>query len=243
MDEIQFIFQVESVDKEGLLDQVSAALEKRLEIRQQQVRPQKNMPDMSHMTEEQKQDYFKRQRKYKIFWGIVFIALGIYMVLANIQKPAAGVTQLVVGAFAIIMGIYYILFGGKQKKAKQFKDKTKFVNAAVEFLDEQVKHTAEKKVQIAFFEEEMVTINGELEELDQDAVAYGDMECALEGPDMFLLTYNNRGVLLQKKDLTMGSVEEFRAFLLRSVKNFARLEDDKEQVSEEETEETPKTEE
>lgn len=243
MDEIQFIFQVESVDKEGLLDQVSAALEKRLEIRQQQVRPQKNMPDMSHMTEEQKQDYFKRQRKYKIFWGIVFIALGIYMVLANIQKPAAGVTQLVVGAFAIIMGIYYILFGGKQKKAKQFKDKTKFVNAAVEFLDEQVKHTAEKKVQIAFFEEEMVTINGELEELDQDAVAYGDMECALEGPDMFLLTYNNRGVLLQKKDLTMGSVEEFRAFMLRSVKHYAMLEDNKVQESEATPEETEKTEE
>lgn len=243
MDEIQFIFQVENVDKEGLLAQVSTALEKRLEIRQQQIKPQKNMPDMSNMTEEQKQDYFKRQRKYKIFWGIVILALGIYMVLANIKNPAAGVTQLVVGVFAIIMGIYYLLFGGKQKKAKQLKDKSKFVNAAAEFLDEQVKHTGEKKVQIAFFEEEMVTITGELDELDQDAVAYSDMECALEGPDMFLLTYNNRGVLLQKKDLTMGSVEEFRAFLLRSVKNFARLEDDKEQVSEEKTEETPKTEE
>lgn len=243
MDEIQFMFQVENVDKDGLLAQVSAALEKRLEIRQQQVRPQKNMPDMSHMTEEQKQDYFKRQRKYKIFWGIVFIALGIYMVLANIQKPAAGVTQLVVGVFAIIIGIYYILFGGKQKKAKQFKDKTKFINAATEFLDEQVKHAAEKKVQIAFFGEEMVTITGELEDLDQDAVAYSDMECALEGPDMFLLTYNNRGVLLQKKDLTMGSVEEFRAFMLRSVKHYAMLEDNKVQESEATPEETEKTEE
>lgn len=236
MDEIQFIYQVESVDKDGLLSQVSTALEKRLEIRQQQIKPQKNLPDMSNMTEEQKQDYFKRQRKYKIFWGIVILALGIYMIVANLENPAKGMTQMIVGTIAIVAGIYYLLFGGKQKKMRKPVDRSKYDNAASEFLDEQVKHTQDKKIQIAFFEEEMVTITGELEELDQDAVPYSDVECALEGADMFLLTYNNRGVLLQKKDLTMGSVDEFREFISGRVKNFAVIEGAQETAPTEEAE-------
>lgn len=243
MDEIQFIYQVSSVDAQAMLPQVSSALEKRLEIRRQQMRP-RNTPDLSAMTEEQKAAYKKQQRIKNIIWGVIFAAVGLYLLIPAIEQPKGMIFQLIVGVLAIILGLNKILRGGIIKE--EIKDKTKFDQAAREFLDEQVKRSLEAKTQIVFFDDEMVTITGELEELDQDPVEYAEVEFSMETEDMFLVTFGNRGVMLQKKDLTMGSVEEFREFLRQHVKVFVPMEkkytpaeavDEPEQAYEDQTEE------
>lgn len=229
-DEIQFIFQVSEVDKETLFPQISAALEKRLEIRSQQLNPRKNMLNQSNMTPEQRQAFQKRQRTQKIIWGVVLVALGLYLLIPSVMNPSGQIFQLVVGAIAVIVGLNNLLRGGKQKE--QPKNRAKFDSAAREFLDGQEESTKDKKLQIAFFDEEMVIITGEVEDLEQEAIPYSDVEVALETKDVFLLTHSGRGVLLQKQNLSFGELDEFRAFIGGHVKIFEQVKEKAEPAGE-----------
>lgn len=96
---------------------------------------------------------------------------------------------------------------GKKKKQSDRCDK-----AAREFLEGHAEGLKEKEVQVCFSTEEMITVMGALEDLDQDAVSFDAIEFVMETGDIFFVIYRGRGVVLQKKDLTLGSVDEFRAF-------------------------------
>ncbi len=89
--------------------------------------------------------------------------------------------------------------------------------AAREFIKGHVESLKEQgNVQICFSDEEMITVMGDLEDLDQEAITYDEMGSVYETEDIFFVLYHqNRGMPLQKKDLDleMGSVDEFRAFL------------------------------
>lgn len=236
MDEIQFIFQIGAVNREEIFPQISAALEKRLEVRQRQMRPNRG-PDLSALTEEQRKAFEKQQRIKSIIWGVILVAIGLYLLIPNLSQPKDAVLQIVVGAFAAIMGISNVL-KAIRKPNQAPKDRTKFDNAAREFLDGQAENTKDKNLQIAFFEEELAIITGELEDLEQEAVSYADVEVTVETKDAFLMTHNGRGILLQKKDITVGDVDDFRDFIKSHTKLFETVEEKVEEPAQESTEET-----
>lgn len=149
MEEIEFIFQSSAFDVDAFLPQISRALEKRMQLRQQQVLPR----------------LFRR---------------------AN---------------------------NGKKKKKDDRYDK-----AAREFLEAHAEDVREQKLQICFSDEEMIMVKGALEDLDQDAVSFDGIEFVMESDDMFLVIYQGRGVILQKKDLSLGNVDEFRNFVSERIK-------------------------
>lgn len=236
MDEIQFIFQVGKVDRQVMFPQVSSALEKRLEIRQRQMRPNRG-PDLSAMTEEQRKAFEKQQRIKSILWAVVLIGLGLYLAIPKLAEPKGAIFQIVIGAFAVLMGISNLTKAFK-KPQQGTKDRTKFDNAAREFLDGQDESTKDKKLQVAFFDEELAIITGELEDLEQEAVSYADIEVTIETKDAFLMTHNGRGILLQKKDITVGDVDDFRDFVKSHTKLFEAVEESVEEPVEEPVEET-----
>lgn len=149
MEQIEFIFQSSAFDVEALVPQVSRALEKRLQLNQQQMLP-------------------------KLF-----------------QRSS----------------------DAKKKKMEDRCDK-----AAREFLEGHAEGLKEKEVQICFSDEEMITVMGALEDLDQDAVSFDAIQFVMETDDIFFVIYQSRGVVLQKKDLTLGSVDEFRAFASEQIR-------------------------
>ena len=164
MEEIEFIFQTTAFDVETLVPQISRALEKRLQMRQQQMLP-------------------------KLFQ--------------------------------------------RANSAKKKKKEDRYDKAAREFLESHAESLKEKEVQVCFSGEEMFTVMGALEDLDQDAVTYDAIECIMETEDIFFVVYQGRGVVLQKKDLdqTMGTLDEFRDFVNENIKPIISL------IGEEETEE------
>lgn len=164
MDEIEFIFQTSAFDVETLVPQISRALEKRLQMRQQQMLPK----------------LFQR---------------------AN---------------------------SAKKKKKDDRCDK-----AAREFLEGHAESLKEKDVQVCFSGEEMITVMGALEDLDQEAVTFDAIELVMETEDIFFVIYQGRGIVLQKKDLdlAMGTLDEFRDFVNQNVKPIISL------IEEEKTEE------
>ncbi len=155
MEEIEFIFQVSELDAESLLPQISAALKKRLEVRQDA------LPKL-----------FKRAVK-------------------------------------------------NQKK----KEEDRYDKAAREFLEGHIESLKEQDVQVCFSGEEMITVMGDLDELDQDAVAFDQIEFVMEAKDIFFVIYQNRGVVLQKKDLDeeLGTLDEFREFVNENIKPITLL--------------------
>lgn len=211
MGEIEFIFQVKEYDGDALLPQVSKALQRRLELRNQQVRPGK--VDPSKMTEEQR----KKEKIKNILWGVIWIAVGIYFLVSGFTKGENATLPLVVGAVAVFFGIKRLI---PQRKP----DTGKFDKAAKEFLDGHKENLGEEEHQVCFSDEEMIIVTGAIEDLDQDAVTYDEVEFAMETEDIFLLVHSGRGVMLQKKDITLGTVDEFRDYIAAHVKSFTPYE-------------------
>ena len=208
MGEIEFIFQVKEYDTEALLPQVSKALKRRLELRNQQLRPGKAAP--AEMTEEQ-----RKQAKIKnTIWGIVLLVAGIYFMISGIAKGEGNTWSLVIGAVAAFIGAKRLI------PQRKLPDTDKFDKAAQEFLDEHKGVGDEEERQICFSDEEIIIVTGALEDLEQEAIPYEDVEFAMETEDIFLLVHGGRGVLLQKADLTLGTVEEFRDYINAHVKSF-----------------------
>ncbi len=213
MGEIEFIFQVSEYDADALLPQVSKALQRRMELRNQQLHPGKAA--LAEMTEEQR----KKARIRDIVWGIVWLAVGLYLLISGLSKGEDGSKWLpIIGVVCIFVGSKRLL---PQRKVPAVD---KFDSAAKEFLDEHKGVVEENERQVCFSDEELVIVTGALEDLEQDAVPYDDVEFAMETEDIFLLVHNGHGVLLQKKDMTLGSAEEFRDYLAAHLKSFTPYE-------------------
>lgn len=153
MDQIEFIFQVSSFDIEALVPQISAALERRMQINQES--------------------------------------------LPKLLKKAVN----------------------RKMSGERFEQ------AAREFLESHTESLKEKGAQICFSTEEMITVMGELEDLDQEAVPFDEIQLVMEAKDIFFVVYGGRGVLLQKKDLDeeMGTLDEFREFVNENIKKIIDL--------------------
>ena len=213
MGEIEFIFQVSEYDSQALLPQVSKALQRRMELRNQQLHPGKAA--LAEMTEEQR----KKARIRDIIWGIVWLAVGLYLLISGLSKGEDG------SKWLTIIGIVAIFVGGKRLlPQRKLPAVEKYDTAAKEFLDEHKGVVEENERQVCFSDEELVIVTGALEDLEQEAVPYDDVEFAMETEDIFLLVHSGHGVLLQKKDMTLGSVEEFRDHLAAHMKSFTPYE-------------------
>ena len=212
MGEIEFIFQVSEYDADALLPQVSKALRRRMELRNQQLHP--GRANLAEMTEEQR----KKARIRDIVWGIVWLAVGLYLLISGLGKGDGSKWLPIIGVVAIFVG------GKRLLPQRKLPATEKFDDAAKEFLDEHKGVVDDKERQICFSDEELVVVTGALEDLEQEAISYDDVEFAMETEDIFLLVHGGRGILLQKKDITLGSVDEFRDYLAAHTKSFTPYE-------------------
>ncbi len=114
----------------------------------------------------------------------------------------------------------------RSANAKKKKKDDRYEKAAREFLKGHVEDLKAQELQFCFSDEEMILVKGALEDLDQEAVPFDAVEFVMEGDSFFLVIYQGRGVVLQKKDLTLGSVDEFRAFVSARIKPVVSLEEE-----------------
>ena len=228
MDEIEFIYQVSEYDAEQMLPHVSKALEKRLKIRQQQMLPARAARNLE-MTEAEK----KKQKTQKMIRGILLLILGALVLLVYMQKQPDSKLMMYLGIVCLVWGAFSLLGLRTPKGVSQ----EKYDAAAREFLEGNLENIKGKQLQVCFSDEEMVIVTGALEDLDQDPVEYKEIEMVAEGEDFFFMTFQGRGSILQKKDLTLGAVDEFRKFIMSHVENVFSL-NDEEQVASSVEEET-----
>lgn len=216
MDEIGFIFQISDVEARALLPQISKALEKRLELRSRAVMPGvwKKTDQLNEKKMTPKEE--KRFLRGRMIRAVLFIILGMMLALPGLAGKSENHFLTLVGAVVVVIGILNLR--NSKVRANVKKNPEKFDKAAAEFLRSHIESVAGQSVQVCFSDEEMITVMGELEELDQEAIEFAQVEYVIETRDIFLIIYGKRGSMLQKKDITLGTVDEFREFLNEKVK-------------------------
>ena len=105
---------------------------------------------------------------------------------------------LVVGFLAIVLGVLYL--------RKEDRKKNSYEKKAKKLLESMSTSMENQKLRLVFGGTEL-TMSGAGED---KKISYDTIECALETADLFGLIYENQLVLLQKKELLLGTAEDFR---------------------------------
>lgn len=209
MPNANYIFQISAYDPDRLLPQVRKALEKRTEFLSR-----KRFPRMWKFTDACNGMVVGRKKsrlRTRILSGLC-LALGIFLFVPGLMEPQSLLAPLIAGALAIGIGI-----GGLWRSRKRKHRKDPFDQPARVLLAGKDAITAEAGFSVTFSEEGMA-----LSAPNADAlyIPYSEFECAVETEDLLLFVYGCRVTLLQKADLTTGTIDAFRAFISGKVPAF-----------------------
>ena len=198
MAEKNFIFSMKPYDVDVLATQAAWMLEKRIELSSR-----KRLPGLWKITDKLNavprapEAELKRRREHNRWWGGLLLVMGIFLFVPGIMKPQELPGPLVMGFFAIVMGLLYLR--RDDKKQKKFEKKAKqMLHTMNGFMEGQ-------KLRMVFGDAELA-MSGAGED---KKISYASMECTLETDDLFGLIYENQIVMLQKRELLLGTAEEF----------------------------------
>lgn len=200
-----FIFCMKPYEAEALSSQVAWMLEKRTELASRKKLPGLwKLTDKLNATPRASEAELKRRRESRRRWGGLLLVMGIFLFVPGIMKPQELPGPLIVGLLAILLGAWYLRREGRKKNSyeKKAKKLLESLNASMEG----------QKLRFVLGDTGLM-MSGAGED---KKISYASIECALETADLFGLIYDNQIVLLQKKELLLGTVEEFgKRFLIR----------------------------
>ena len=145
----------------------------------------------------------RRRFRYRIY-GTLLILLGTFLLIPGVMEPQELAVPLLAGILGILIGVL-TLWNSKAKKQQS----KRFHQAAATLLKGL---EAPPPVRVQFTQSGMKIA-------DQQAVPYSDLNFAFETKDLFLLTWNEQVMILQKKDMITGSKEQFPSVLQDHIKS------------------------
>lgn len=205
MTDREFIFRLSTYDTAKLLPQTRKALKMHTELLSREC-----CPRLWKATDALNAKFGGDEKKIKRsrITSIVYLALGLFLFIPGLLKREELSAAMFAGVFAIAYGL-----GGLWSHWKKRKDP--FENAARVLLEGKDALPADSGLEVSFSEQGMMLPR---KQKGGGLVPYGAFVTAVETADLYLLVYDERVTALQKKDLTGGTVEEFRAFLSERVK-------------------------
>lgn len=196
----EYIFSMSNYDAEGLLSQVSRILE---QITQQNARKKSpglwKLIDKLNSGKRAPEEELRRRRKREKRWGGLFLVMGIFLFVPGIMQPQELTVPLVAGLFAIVLGMIYLRRDGKKKNV--------FDVPARQLLEQLNPLMKDQRMRVSF-SEEGITFTEEGTEAEQ--LLYEAVEYSFETEDLFALVYDGKILLFQKKELLIGTEDEFR---------------------------------
>lgn len=205
MENYKYSFKLSRYEIDGLLPQVSKALEKRTELVSRERYPGLwKQTDMLRASSGQGQNRLRTK-----VLSILCILIGIFLFVPGLVKPQELLVPLLVGAVAVGAGIGGLWRSRKHKK-NPFEKSAKLLLAG---KDEEPSEPVE-----VVFSESGMTIP--VENGATETVSYDKFECVIETEDSMLFVFEERVTLLQKRDLVGGTPEEFCAFCAEKVRSY-----------------------
>ena len=139
----------------------------------------------------------KRRIRLRRFYGIICIALGIFLFVPGLVNPRELFVPLIVGAFAIIFGISAVI--PRKTNAEKFLKKAKKLAKAI--------NSSLKPGDTVVFGENGIFENGGA------LMKYEELEDVIENRSIFLVCDGKKIMVLRKTDMVAGNPEDFRIFI------------------------------
>ena len=191
-----FIFSMKPYDVDMLFSQVSWMLQKRVEFASRKKFPGLwKLTDKLNTVPRATEAELNRRRESRRRWGGLLLVMGIFLFVPGVMKPQELPVPLVAGFFAIVMGVLYL--------RKEDRKKNSYEKKAKKLLENMNASMKSQKLRLVFDDTEVV-MSGVGED---KKISYINMECALETADLFGVIYENQIVLLQKKELLLGTAD------------------------------------
>lgn len=202
-----YIFSMKPYDADTLTAQVAWMLEKRTELASRKTLPGLwKITDKLNAVPRAPEAELKHRAERRRRWGGLFLVMGIFLFVPGVMKPQELPGPLVAGFLAIVLGVLYLRKGDRKKNS--------YVKKAKQLLDKMNSSMENQKLRVIFHDTEFV-----LSGIGEDKrISYVEMECILETGDLFGMIYKNQMVLLQKRELLLGTVEGFGEYLKKKVR-------------------------
>lgn len=193
---MEFIFETSKYDGVSFKPQVSKALEKRTELNSRKKYSKMwKFTDKMNSNEEASKEVLEKRRSRQKVYGIFLILLGLFALIPSLMEPKELLLLLVLSVLNICIGIFNIRYGVKSKKVRS----TSFDKAALKLFSE---YENIPRAKVIFNSEK-------IESVDSFTISYSEIEEIFITEDLFILIWNERITVLQKKDLLTYNVEEF----------------------------------
>lgn len=202
---MEFLFRLSPYCDPSLMEQVSGALEKRTELRARAQCPKLwRMTDYCNAGKGRKTLSPKQRIRYRVY-SILLIVMGILLLVPGLMEPKERLLPLVAGIAGILTGLFTLwAIGGEQRQNERFD------RAAEKLLKG---FAAPPSAQVRFTREGM-ELAGKL------AVSYPEIDFVAETKDLYLLTWQEKVTILQKKDLVAENKERFTSFLQEQITGY-----------------------
>ena len=201
---MEFVFKPEKLG-ENLSYEISEAVAKRTEIFSREKFPGLWEKTDALNAKNLSAPALKKRVRLRRFYGIICIALGIFLFVPGLMNPSELAVPLFVGAAAIIFGISAVIprKTNEEKIYKKAKKLAKAINSSLKPGDTVV------------FNEEGIFENGGA------LMKYEELENIIENRSIFLVCDGKLIMVLRKTDMVIGNPEDFRNFIEEKTgKNF-----------------------
>lgn len=193
---MEFIFRPEKLS-DDLRYQVSEAIAKRTELFSR-----KKFPGLWEKTDELNkkrlpEEALIKRRRFRRFYGIICIALGIFLFVPGLMKPSELTVPLIVGALAVITGITAVI--PRKTAGEKFEKKAEKLILAI--------NSSVKPEDTVVFNDEGVFENG------NPLMEYENLENIIENRSILLVCDGKKIMLLRKADMVIGNPDEFTVFV------------------------------
>ena len=209
---MEFIFCLSGYDDPSLDEETVQLLSKRLEARSREEVPGLwKVIDGLNAYAAKDSGREKRRRRYRI-WGVILIALGIFVLVPGLVEPRTPVL-IAAGVVGIVFGFLHFLPIGEKSSSAPAASRRE----AAKLLSQRRGvdwSLPENRTELRFDGAGLSVLAGEKE----DAVPYGEMTAVYETERLWLLLYSGeKALLLQKKDMTAGELEKFVPYLQENI--------------------------
>ena len=143
----------------------------------------------------------KRRGIVRTVLSVILAAAGVFLLVTGLMEPK-NMTLLVTGVIALVIAAARFLPSPDADMTRQFQKSAALLLKSLGGLD------LSSKPKIRFTDEAM-QIKTNQKSAD---FPYEKMETLVETPSLFLLTHSGSATVLQKKDLILGTPEEFLDF-------------------------------
>ena len=193
---MEFVFKPEECTPE-LVEQTASAIAKRAEIASREKFPSL-WGKVDSLNEKKMPEEVLRRRKFRrVLYGILLLAMGIFLFIPGIMKPAELTVPLIVGAFSIINGIFAVL--PRKTPAEKYEKKAKKLLFSI--------NSNLAPGDTVIFNDEAIFENGAL------LMEYQDLETVIECRSIWFVCDGIKVMVLKKNDLVSGTKEDFSAFI------------------------------